>query len=227
MVHDMAEAADQPRDDPLVSLREPLRLPADRYGKRLRAVLNEIDQLHGVPRIKPIGVKINNDRGVLGRYVKHPGTGEPLRIELSRRKNDRLELTFAHEVGHFLEGAVIPGSTFGVRKWAFDDVTQSWRAAIRSTSSFQRLRSIVEAGGTIPGLEEAPQFVSYLLQDQELWARSYAQYVAVRSHSETLLEQIHPRCFPQSAVPIQWNREEFEPVAEVIETLLERIGWRK
>jgi len=231
----MAEAEDQSNDNPLVSLKELLLLPADRYGKRLRAVLNEIDHLHGVPRIKPIGVKINEDRDDLGRYVKHSGTGKPLRIELSRRKNDQLELTFAHEIGHLLEAALIPGSSFGVRKWAFDDLMRDWRFAVRSSVSFRKLENIAEtrqaatvgADGTVTHREADPRFLSYLLEDQELWARSYAQYVAVSGQNSTLLEQIRPRCFPRYAIPVQWSDNEFEPILQAVDELFNRLRWRR
>lgn len=208
----MAEVEDQPDEPALVSLGEVLRTPPDRHGKRLRLVVAAIDGLHGVPAIRPIEVRITTSRDdILGRYIKHSGTGEPERIEVSRRRNDRLELTFAHEVGHLLEGALIPPpSRFGVRNWTTDVVMQDWRAAVKSTDSYRRLEEIARTGrvtigesGEMTSRVAPPGYLSYLLKEEELWARSYAQYISSRSRNETMLAQVRARCYPSESFPIQ------------------------
>lgn len=194
----MTEPGRPPHGGPLVSLREVLRTPADRHGRRLRAVLDAIDRLHIVPAMSPIEVLVTNDRGALGRYVPHLGTGEPVRIEISCRRNDRFELTFAHEIGHLLEKAIIPGSNFGSRNWASGEVTHGWRAAVRETEAYRRLGSAVATGrvtrlkpdGTTTTLEAGSKYVGYLMEDAELWARSYAQYIALRTQERAMLPPI-------------------------------------
>ena len=130
----------------LVSVREVVRLPADKFGKQLRVILNAIDNLHQVPTIKPIDVKVGRDRDRLGGYIKHSGTGRPLGIEVSRRQNDPMELAFAHEIGHLIEGAMIPDAPFGVRNWVNDKMTRDWRRAVRTTAAFQKLQQITQTG---------------------------------------------------------------------------------
>ncbi len=95
--------------------------PGDAFGKKVRSALRVIDSIHhvGDQTIRRIEVVETNDRQSLGNLVYHPGTGEPLRLEISRR-NEQVEFTLLHEVGHFLELAAIPRADFGHRHWKTD-----------------------------------------------------------------------------------------------------------
>src|SRR4051812_39556552 len=108
-------------------LKEALLLPTDKYGRQLRTVIEAIHSVHLVSQLNPIRVNVLKMRDNDGEYIKHRGTGEPQTI-LINKKGDHLELTFAHEIGHFLEGTAIPGSSFGVRQWETDSYTAGWRS---------------------------------------------------------------------------------------------------
>ncbi len=227
----------EPRDpsaSPLGSMGGNLALTPDKYGKRFRPVVAAIDRLHRVGQSTAIPVIVTNTRDCTGCYKKHAGTGEPICIEVSKR-NDGMELTLAHEIGHFLEGALLPGSAFGARNWPSDNLTRGWRESVKSTESYRLLGRIAATGevsrldperGGIVG-ESLPGYVGYLMTEQELWARSYAQWVAVRGRTEPLIEQIQRSCFPRLAYPLQWKDGEFAPVAKALDALFEGIGWRK
>ena len=70
--------------------------------------------------------------------------------------------------------------------------------------------------------------VSYLLDYNEMWARSYAQYIALRSEKPLLLRQLSP----VSALPVslhqllQWESDDFVPILDAIDALFRRKGWR-
>lgn len=227
----MHEAIGRPCGRPV---RESLETPQDRFGKRLRAAIRAIDSVHGdgsLPRIPVIETKHRTDMGV---YNKHRGTGQPVAIEISRRKNDNVELTFVHEVGHFLEGTAIPGVHFGVRQWELDENVRGWRQAVIETYPYQELRRIREEGflrvkhsdGREDRISVQPDYAAYLGKFEELWGRSYAQYIAVRSRDETLLKQVEARRSKTGPYPLQWSDREFGPIAEEFDSLFKAIGWR-
>ncbi len=179
----MSETSSEPTQGPFVSLSSVLRLPANKFGKRLRRVVEAIDRLHRVAPVKTIDVEMTRERIVKGRYHEQGGTGEPLLIEVSQR-NETIELTFAHEVGHFLERTGLPSFKVGGRNWATDVTTKDWQASIRSSESFKRLEEIMTTedplgadattGQTIRG-RDLLRYLRYLQSEKELWARSYAQ----------------------------------------------------
>ncbi len=229
----MADPFDAQPSESLVMLGSVLRMPADKYGRRFRTTVRVIDTIHKVKATRPIDVLVSNDRDVTGRYNRHGGTGEPISIEVSKR-DESMEEKLVHEIGHFLENALIPGSAFGVRGWSSDEVTRRWRLAIKATESFQVLEELASLGTARPANREggaaragsSRRFLASLLTEQELWARSYAQWVMLRGQDETLARQIRKFRSPPSVYPLQSNHAEFEAVAAEFDSLFERIGWR-
>lgn len=209
-----------------VRLREIVRLPQNRFGKRLRSVVEAIESVHGVPRMEPIPVIETKSRTDNGAYKRVRGSGEPVAIEISKRGSN-IELTFAHELGHFLESAAIPGSTFGDRQWVFDDFTKKWQDVVRESPSVVTLQEMLDADA--PMDEEfgvGRRYAEYLLRLEELWARSYAQYVATVSGNGVMLSQIQARRSPELLHRLQWDDGEFGPIASEFESLFKEIGWR-
>jgi hypothetical protein len=75
-----------------------------------------------------------------------------------------------------------------------------------------------------------PGYVQYLLRPEELFARSYAQFVAVSSRDIRLLAQVgrlQNRRGNEIGYNVQWEDDDFEPLAQALETLFWRLGWLK
>ena len=74
-----------------------------------------------------------------------------------------------------------------------------WRTVVSESRSIQRLRPLLEAGadraietltdGTVVEYRVKHGYLRYMLRPRELWARTYAQFIAVKSGDLTLL---HP-----------------------------------
>jgi hypothetical protein len=68
-----------------------------------------------------------------------------------------------------------------------------------------------------------------LLPQEEFWARCYAQYVTVvtgDSDATTTLNTLVRRSSGSVYVPVQWEWDDFSSIAEAIERLFRRLGWR-
>lgn len=164
-----------------------------------------------------------------------------MRIEISdQAKSPRLATV--HEAGHFVEFAAIPAgpgtqkAVNGQRDWANDPLMAVWRKAVEESEAVKKLRTLDVNGyvmlplsGRVDLPAEYKTHIEYLLRPQEIWARSYAQYIAVRSGEPKLnaelaktLEGIGTH---ELAMTKQWTEDEFKPIASAIDKLFEGLGW--
>jgi hypothetical protein len=215
-------------DDPNVTTRFDGKLskilvaPPTPFGKRLRSALYLIDTIHSVGdrRIPRIAIVETNDRRALGNLVYHPGTGEPLCLEISRR-NEQAELSLLHEIGHFLEFAAIPGANFGHRDWNSDPFLGRMLDAANASACVSHLRTAVQ-GMTDPLQIRA---FGYYLDPKEIWSRAYAQFIAARSQDPVLMGFLDRRRSPNIPDPIQWKDSDFGPMTAAIESVFAELGW--
>ncbi len=196
--------------------------PPTPFGKRMRSALRVIDGIHtvGDRLISRIEIVETNDRKSLGNLVYHPGTGEPLRIEISRR-NEQVEFTLLHEVGHFLEFAAIPGANFGRRNWNFDPLLERVLKAASESAGVSHLRGVSQKM-TDPLQIRA---FEYILDPKEIWSRAYAQFIAARSQNPELIKFLDWRRSPDIQDPIQWLDSDFRSIATAIESVFTELGW--
>lgn len=212
----------------------------------LRAVairaLRAIDAVHvdGVmPRI-PIVAVPSATSGSAGNFIRDK-SGQPVQLEINTHPDyaSTAELTFLHEVAHFLDlsGLGIPGQK---STETADPILNDWRVAVRGTRVVQRLEAnlrtgyaeLVDAQGARRRVPISPHLTRYLLSESELWARSYAQYIAVRSGDAKLIAALDEARFGpnQNALlaqvyPLQWHDADFAPVAKAIDAMFEELGW--
>jgi hypothetical protein len=189
-----------------------MRLP--RSGKRvfrneIKAGLRAIDRTLRLPDLPPVAVTFTESRRY-GGYT--PGTDER-GIELSLR-TPTPRLTTVHEVGHFLDDAL---GNFEVYS-SMEPGTPVNRVAFREFE--EQARNIVP----IP-LERAQ--VLNRLHVVEIWARCFAQYIALRSEEEHLREDILLRRAMEAGVLVneQWEEEDFAPVAQEMDAMFKTLRW--
>jgi hypothetical protein len=133
--------------------------------------------------------------------------GDPIDLRVSRR-HDRVALSFLHELGHFVDHQL--GRGLGP-SWASGghEAFADWRVAATQLPS--RLP---------PGVGRSRR--RYFQSAKELWARSYAQTVLLRSSDPWLLG--HLAHLLDADDVFVWPGPEFAPLAEAVESTLERLG---
>lgn len=200
----------------------------------MRDALSAVDDVHGlgpvssVPRIYALQ---DNRMRRLGVY-EYTGDGRPYRIRIKGGKAQpagEQALTAAHEFGHYLDHAFLTGGPqFG--KWfSSSPAAQAFRDAVNNTATVKRIRELRAAGDTV--LEAGGRrynytrrFTSYLLEDWELFARAYSQFVAKRAGHKGMLAAIKTRV-EHEADFTQWPDAEFEAIEEAIEEVLRAAGY--
>jgi hypothetical protein len=191
------------------------------FGDALRA----IERVHGDGALPPIPVlPVPTLGSVRGRF--RFGPAGPISIAINPLV-DHVELAVVHEVGHFLdlEGFGQPGAFSSLS----DAELQPWRVAVRATHRYQELAEVIAEA--IAAMPERTDVIREPLLVEELWARWYAQYVALRSGNRSLLDAIEAfrggnRAEGLVSRLLHWHGDDFDPVADAIEALFQEFGWR-
>lgn len=200
-----------------------------------------IDAVHGVGETKPIPVILNRMTRAHGEFTAY-ASGEPISISVSRN-SEHPELTLAHEIGHYVDGFALNGNTtfrgYASNSPEMTELMGEWRAAVEKSWAIQEIKRLRGAGfaevkigsGRSQSTYEYPidrQYLNYLLKPEEVFARSYAQYIATRSDEPRLTYQLIKKLrVPQGGVyyPSQWDEEDFEPIAKAFDKIFEAKGW--
>lgn len=192
---------------------------SDRRGI-VRRALAVIDAVHGDGPLPPISVAVMaaRDRNSHGEF------DGPRHAIAVNRQSPYPEFALIHEIGHALD-YLAPGDS---RQFASES-QESWLAPLiarlRVSQSAVVLTETAESPLTPP---EIVAFAQYLLRPSELFARAYAQYVALRSADDRLRVQLGVAHHRPNArrLPIQWDSTEFEELAVVFDWLFQAQGWR-
>lgn len=218
--------------------------PRSRLRKAADAALAAIDKIHKMPagtiQIPATTTRSQKYAGAL-HLQRNRATGglEPTKIELSHA-GTHPALTMAHEMGHFLSATGIgdPGKQIG---WAagspeYTAAVRAWGVAVQESEAYKGLIALQE-GPTTQTITTASgqyrvtvdkRYVAYLLETDELWARSYAQYITVTSGDATMQAELEDDLARQRGSivknPKQWESADFEPIRVAIDGVLRAGG---
>lgn len=207
-----------------VKVAKAVLLPHHPLSDRLRKVLKAVDAVHSPKNLKPVSMLI--DKSIKGaEFNAYSDTG-PYEILLNPN-GTHPELSLLHEVGHYLEWQSIPKSHFGPRDFEDDSLFANWLAAVSVSSTVEHLASLRDSQ---PVASPVYSETYYSLKAVELWARAYSQYIAYKTASAILLQQIATENKVVTGTMIcrpYWHREEFHPIQTTMDALFERLGWLK
>jgi hypothetical protein len=220
------------------SIGRALDLPAGPLHDDLRETIAAIDRVHGVFDLPRIPVRYSFALTELGRFLFDPATGDPISI-LVRSNQAHPRFSLLHEIGHFLDLAALGvGNQFGTR---VNSALEDWSRAVAGSSAFQVLRDVGRRGSAdmfdpdanprrVPITQRERDFIDEWLQPEELWARSYAQFIATHVGLPVFiagLESFRVRVPGTVYYPLQWDDEDFAEIAKAIDILCGTIGWRR
>jgi hypothetical protein len=172
----------------------------------LGRALTAASSLHGVRSdLAPVPVRPTATTSEAGAYRFRKR--EPIDLRVSARSG-RVALGFLHELGHFVD-----------HQLGYDPRNRIWASAIHPAFAPWRAAAATLAVRPFPGGRWRQR---YFESAHEVWARSYAQTVLVRSGDARLLDQL--ATLQRADDPFVWPGETFEPVALEVERVFERLG---
>lgn len=196
-------------------------VPAGAFGERVRRVLALIDAVHRAPPLPSVRITASTRTWGSDGWYRFDRAGRPREIVLNP-ESTALELAVVHEIGHVLDHQVLgrPGG-FASRR---DPALLAWRSAVGASAACAEIRRDRRDRELIG---RAVDDCVYLLRFEEMWARSYAQYIAATSGDELIGRQVAAAQMQSVRHrPQQWTAEDFAPILAAIDDLLRRKGWR-
>lgn len=191
----------------------------------MRRALAALDSVHGDGQLPGIPVMLSRGSTRLGEY-EYQRSGRAVRIRVSARVSDP-GLALLHEVGHFLDQQALDGGISFFHASANATRLAAWRTAVRNTEAVHSLARLQAQ----KRLTVDRRQLAYLLRIQEIWARSYAQYIALQSGDQELAQQLEALLIGQrrATIPVmeQWEMDDFAPVADAMDRLFSDLGWRQ
>lgn len=192
------------------------------------AVDNAVSAATRVHKVRDTAEAINvyslPEMTALGAYVHEQG-GMPVAILVNAQASDP-ELTVLHEIGHYVDHHAIDAAGYA----SVSDDLNDWRDRVLNSDG---VRDLMAAWLSPPVPQTAPDagavtaavraHVEYLLGPRELFARSYSQYVVVRSGDPKLRQELEKGLEPDYRE--QWHEDDFAPIADALDDLFDRLGW--
>ena len=219
---------DQNRRPAGISLGRALTILPGIANDDLREVVAILDRVHGDGRLPAIPLAFVETRtdpsgnsldGTFAFEVDDHGRilGRAILVRFAAPHRRFVAL---HEVGHFLDACGLPG---GGESSRYHPLLTPWREAIFASRAFRELIQLV-ASSDPPTTSRAVK----LLDSVELWSRSYAQFIAIRSGDGSLVAALNAlrRRSPNDVYfPRQWPDDDFVGIEAAIEQLFWSLGW--
>jgi hypothetical protein len=210
-----------------------LAVPEGPYHGDLTLATRLIDRVHGDGALPSIPTTLSPGLGRRGSFVYDTSRGLPIAIRVNADWANRAFNAF-HEVGHFLDYSAVgqPG------QWASltEPELGEWRLAVRASRAFRQLKALSRRPSVTvespTGAREVPVerlAIERLLPIQEFRARSYAQFVTIvtgDTDAIASLDTLRIRLTGELYIPVQWEEDDFVGIAEAIDRLFRRLGWR-
>lgn len=206
--------------------------------RELKKILSEalaaIDSIHGDGELPALPVVKLRKGSALGNFVHYQFNGKPVSIGIYP-KGSNPRLTALHEIGHFLDYCGI-----GVKHnfaSANHELLKEWNEAVSNSDAIKKIRNAIATGeikyqdtfgksSDQKLFSHQRSFFEYLNKPWEIFARSYAQYIAYKTNNEGLLKELEEA---QSKYTIyqyrQWEREDFNEIEKAFDNLFIKLGW--
>lgn len=202
-----------------MDLRDVLHVQPGNHTRFARRVVGVIAATHQVTDIPRLSIRVN----ALPDRDRH-GTFDGALIVVNRLSATR-DLALVHEIGHALDRFAIGADTHVDASTTQHPLLNAWRHAASQSRAVQQLHGL-RANLPATGIR-AGTYIDYLLSARELFARTYAQWLTVRSGDETLIADVSRIRAGRGSVSalIHWEGDDFGPLDTALDRLMEMLGW--
>jgi hypothetical protein len=236
------------------AFRDLMNIPKTERWEWIRRAADAIDKVHyfgpGMPKLP---LKVSKAKRTSGTYWYLVETGEPQKMMVvlygghKEYENFIEAVSLVHETGHFIDHMMFGNK----REFAspeidkltdtgtFDEAEpfQTWRAAIMNSRAYRELRDWKQTGqiqathvdGTVGYKYYSTSAARKGMRTIEFFARSYTQWIAMRSREPSLMRGIEDRLrFQRAGTPaLHWEWKDFEPIADAMDEIFRSKGWLK
>lgn len=216
-----------PSRSPAASLRQnPVSDAVDLqvHGKladQVKLALDAIDQVHDDGALDEVPLRETTQSMYGFMQPVKTNAGIVAQLMAVRASGPWPALTAVHEIGHLLDLMAI-GAKGDFATVSGDAGMAAVLAAADQTTAVNALRSHLAQTINMATMAH----VTYLLQPVEIWARAYAQFIAERSGSVVLQQQLADTFNAPGVDRLRhWSAADFALIAKAIETLFKQLNW--
>ncbi len=155
----------------------------------LQVTLDAIARVHGDGDLPEIPVLLTKAKKAEASYWRSGPKALKIQVNQSFANS---QSNFAHEIGHFLDHQTMGGGG----RFASEHNRQLMKDFIEAAENSRAIKNLREMLARKPSLQDrtsAPVprvWITYALQEREIWARAYAQYISLRSGNAEMMRQI-------------------------------------
>lgn len=193
-------------------------IPAKTLTRKNRALVDDalktVDSVHGDGALAPIASSSKVSPRAHGTYW---GT----MLGVNKALGDgRYQFTWSHETGHWIDQrAIEPGHARYSSESAHlpDSPMHAWWQAVTKSQAYALLQ-----------VRPPGKYRNYQLKPLEMWARSYAQFIAVEAGHAGMLQALDDvRTGKDSGfwAESQWSDADFEPIRNAMRDMFVKLGW--
>ena len=204
---------------------------AQKIKAKVDDALQSIDKVHGDGVLDDIPFKPSQAKSFNGQFSSYTREGKASHITLSTHAKDK-QVTIAHEMGHYLDLYSVGEKG----KWAStnkDSPMAKVIAAANKSDLVKKIRATLKSGKITIKKEEIKlstrvrKHLNYLVDEKEIWARSYAQYIAEKSGNTVMKESIAISVtrYADEGYGYQWAPDDFADLSAAIEEMMIELGW--
>lgn len=200
---------------------------AKRANEGVDHAFEAIAKVHAVPKgITRVPVYVRGDVGSAGLYrVYNPGGTNEIHIS---KYAEHPAGAIVHEYGHFLDHHLFGGGTqtdrsFGTMKR--NPELRELMVAMNRSKAISSLR-LRHKQNMANGDARHIDMSTYLLDQTEIFARAYEQYIAVRSKSRAMSHGVEEMrtAWGRHGYAAQWDSQDFAPIAREFDRVFEQRG---
>jgi hypothetical protein len=184
-------------------VRLPRRSPLFHELERALAAASRLHMLRS--DLRPVPVRITATLSEAGAYRYR--RADPIDLRVSSRSG-QIATGFLHELAHLVD-----------HQMHYDRKSRVWASAMHQAFAAWRDAAARLELRPFPGGSYRKR---YFESAHEIWARSYAQTVLLRSGDQLLLAELER--LQRDDEPHVWRSDAFEPVATQVELVFERLG---
>ena len=211
------------------SIKDQLTDIQKKIRPKVNKALSSIDEVHGDGILENIPFEESNRSYEAAFYSTTDG--KPAKIALSKKAISP-SLSIVHEMGHYFDLHAI-GKKGVFASEQFDGPLQKVIVAAMKTKAVKSLKKSLKNNEVVIGGKKKPigadyrQHIDYLLEPKEIWARAYAQYIALKTTDRALKNELKKTLVKGQSHGLkrQWLRRDFSTIEKEIDKLMKELGW--
>lgn len=186
------------------------RITAPKVSGQVKQALEAVSEIHTIPEIKLTPIRIQTMLGrIAGRYVR---ASSPSYVVINPNAHS-ISMTVWHELAHVLDHRALHG--YGERIFASEGqpTLRQLMREIRQSVAVSRLYDLANANGQ-----------TYWIQEREIFARAYSQWIATETQDESALQFIRDvrlRKYEVESIwkDTQWTQADFRQIRKAFRAL--------